>query len=142
MEVREMKKLIITILIMILLISCGQKKETTKNENSKGIGPIKEVKLGPIDKNLVEKGKKIFEEKCAACHKIEEKYVGPPIKGITKRRTAEWIMNIILNPVEMTQKDPIAKQLLAEYLVQMPYQNVNEEDARAILEYFRSIDSQ
>ncbi len=148
---KEMKKLIITSLVMISLIACGQKKEEqakkeekveVQNMDSKGIGPIKEVKLGPIDKALVEKGKKIFEEKCSACHKIEEKYVGPPIKGVTKRRTPEWIMNMILNPVEMTQKDSVAKQLLAEYLTQMTYQNVSEEDTRAILEYFRSIDSQ
>lgn len=147
-----MRKLIIASLMISLLLACGQKKEEKakteqvqtqeQNVDSKGIGPIKEVKLGPIDKALADRGKKIFEEKCSACHKIEEKYVGPALKGVTKRRTPEWIMNMILNPIEMTQKDPIAKQLLAEYLTQMTYQDVSEEDARAILEYLRSVDSQ
>lgn len=89
---------------------------------------------------LVEEGKKVFELKCTACHKLEERYVGPALKGITKRRKPEWIMNMILNPIEMTQKDPIAKQLLSEYLTQMTYQDIKENEARAILEYFRYID--
>jgi mono/diheme cytochrome c family protein len=114
-----------------------QKEETVSD---KGIGPITEVKLGPIDQNLVKKGKEIFDSKCASCHKLEERYVGPPLKGVTKRRKPEWIMNMILNPAEMEQKDPIAKQLLAEYLTQMTFQNVSQEDARAILEYLRSVD--
>lgn len=49
-------------------------------------------------------------------------------------------MNMILNPSEMVQKDPIAKGHLAEYPTQMPFQNVSQEDARAILEYLRSVD--
>lgn len=109
---------------------------------NKGIGPVKNVELGPIDESLAKKGQEIFESKCAACHKMDQRYVGPPLKGITERRTPEWIMNMILNSVEMTQKDPIAKDLLAEYLTQMTFQNLSEDDARAVLEYFRLQDSQ
>ncbi len=57
-----------------------------------------------------------------------------------KKRKPEWIMNMMLNPVEMTQKDPEAKRLYQEYLLQMTFQDVTEDDARAILEYFRSKD--
>jgi hypothetical protein len=49
-------------------------------------------------------------------------------------------MNMILNPTEMTQKDPQAKALLAEHLTQMTNQNVEEKDARALLEYLRQND--
>ncbi|MCS7284581.1 MAG: cytochrome c [Hydrogenobacter thermophilus] len=135
----------------LLLFSCKEKPpeapatpppEKPKEEavSDKGVGPIKEVQLGPIDQNLVKKGKEIFDSKCATCHKLEERYVGPPLKGVTKKRKPEWIMNMILNPTEMEQKDPIAKQLLSEYLTQMTFQNVSQEDARAILEYLRSVD--
>jgi hypothetical protein len=51
-------------------------------------------------------------------------------------------MNMILNPAEMTQKNRIAKQLLAEYMTQMTFQDVSQDDARAILEYFRQQDGQ
>jgi hypothetical protein len=48
-------------------------------------------------------------------------------------------MNMILNPEEMVQKDPIAKQLLVEYNgAPMANQNLTEDEARAILEYFRT----
>lgn len=108
--------------------------------SSKGIGPITSVQLGAIDAALVKQGQEVFDGKCAACHKMDEKVVGPALGGVTKRRTPEWIMNMILNPEEMTQKDPAAQALLAEHLTQMTFQNVSEKEARAILEYFRKTD--
>jgi mono/diheme cytochrome c family protein len=134
----------IFLIITFFLISCSSSKvEKSENNGDIGIGPIKKVEISEnIDMNLVNEGKKIFELKCSACHKLEERYVGPAIKGITKRRKPEWIMNMILNPIEMTQKDSTAKQLLSEYLVQMTFQDVKESEARAILEYFRYIDKE
>lgn len=108
---------------------------------NKGVGPVKHVELGELDEDLAKKGAEIFESKCAACHKFDKRYVGPALQGITEKRTPEWIMNMILNPAEMTQKDPLAKDLLAEYLTQMTFQNLTEEEARAVLEHFRYQDS-
>jgi mono/diheme cytochrome c family protein len=105
-----------------------------------GIGPVKEIKLSAIDKNLVDKGKQIFDTKCASCHKFDTKLVGPPLKDVTKRRKPEWIMNMILNPQQMTQENPAAKELFATYLVQMTFQDVSHDDARALLEYIRALD--
>ena len=108
-----------------------------------GVGPVQEVDLGAeIDAALAEKGKSIFEAKCSACHKFDQRYVGPALAGVTERRHAAWVMNMIINPQEMTQKDPIAKKLLAEYMTQMVAQDVTQDDARALLEYFRQVDSQ
>jgi hypothetical protein len=47
----------------------------------------------------------------------------------------------MLNPAEMTANDSIAKELLATYLTQMANQNLTEEQARNILEYFRQQDA-
>jgi len=48
-------------------------------------------------------------------------------------------MNMILNPEEMIQKDPIAKQLLIDSNgAPMANQNLTEDEARSILEYFRT----
>lgn len=112
----------------------------SEGEMSKGVGPITEVKLEKIDMTLANKGKEAFTAKCSACHKIEERYVGPKLKDITKRRSPEWIMNMIMNPVEMTEKDPAAQELLGEFLVQMTFQNVSKDETRSILEYFRASD--
>lgn len=106
-----------------------------------GIGPVKEIKLdGSINQDLVNKGKAIFDIKCVTCHKVDEKLVGPPLKDVTKRRKPEWIMNMILNPEQMLKENMIAKTLLSQYLTPMTFQNVTQDDARAILEYFRSND--
>lgn len=108
-----------------------------------GFGPIKSVSIPEaIDENMAAEGLKHFEAKCTACHKFaHEKYVGPGLVDITKRRKPEWIMNMILNPQEMTQRDPVAKELFATYLTQMTNQNVTESEARSIYEYFRKMDA-
>lgn len=74
---------------------------------------------------------------------MDKKFIGPALAGVTERRSPEWIMNMILNPEEMIQKDPIAKQLMIESnMAVMANQNLTEEEARAILEYFRSLDAE
>ena len=117
------------------------KTETATSGGDKGVGPITSIDLKPIDPALVAKGQTIFDSKCAACHKFEERYVGPALAGVTERRAPEWIMNMMLNPTEMVQKNEAARALLAEYAVPMTFQNVSEEDAEAILTYFRSVDA-
>ncbi len=109
---------------------------------SKGVGKFTSVQLGPIDASMAEKGKAIFAAKCSACHKTtDQKIVGPGLKGITERRTPEWVMNQITNPIEMEQKDPIGKALLEKHLTQMTFQNVSDDETRQILEFFRKNDS-
>jgi mono/diheme cytochrome c family protein len=129
-----------TMLIPLLIIASFLLSGCSSKNEELGVGPVKEVKLGPIDKQLVDKGQQIFTTKCSACHRIDSKLVGPPMKDITKRRKPEWIMNMILNPQQMTQENKIAKELFATYLVQMTFQDVTQDDARAILEYFRNND--
>jgi hypothetical protein len=46
-----------------------------------------------------------------------------------------------MNPVEMTQKDEIAEELLEKYATQMANQSVGGDEARALLEFFRQTDS-
>jgi mono/diheme cytochrome c family protein len=106
-----------------------------------GVGPFKKVDLGKdINISLAEQGKVLYEGRCIACHKFEERFIGPPLSGVTERRNPVWIMNMIINPNEMVEKDPIGKELLAEYKTPMINMGVNEEDTRAILEYLRAHD--
>ncbi len=122
--------------------SSSQTEAKSKYEfpDDNGIGPIKEVNLGPINKDLVEKGKKIFSTKCVACHQLDTRLVGPPLRNITKKNTPAFIMNYLLNTVDMQKKDPIMKKLVDEYKIVMPDQQLTKEDAREILEYFRSVE--
>lgn len=116
--------------------------EGQSGSGNKGIGPITSVEIGAeVNAEMVAKGQELFNAKCAACHKIGERYVGPDLKDVSKRRTPEWVMNMILNPEQMTKEDPTAQELLGEFMTQMTFQNVTQEEARAILEFFRSNDS-
>lgn len=63
----------------------------------------------------ITKGKKLFESSCISCHIANQKMVGPSPKGILERRLPEWIMNFIINPSEVLEKDSFAKELLKEF---------------------------
>jgi mono/diheme cytochrome c family protein len=154
-----LQKLLIAFITVtsMTFISCGDNapqdpskfSNTKKIENASGlsdfelvngIGPIKQkIDLGPIDHALVKKGQEIFDTKCASCHKLDEKYVGPPQRDVYKRRSPEFILNFMLNPEENYKKHPEAKKLLGEYLTQMPNQNLTIDEAKAMLDYFRKV---
>lgn len=153
-----MKKLTPTLVLALLILAgCGggqsridKIKEQSKMEpadpyenweNNHGIGPVRAFELpAEVDAELAQKGQEIYDAKCTACHKAEKKFIGPSPKGILEKRTPAWIMNMILNPEEMVQKDPMAKKLLIEFNGSpMANQNLTEEEARAVLEYFRTL---
>lgn len=163
-----MKKVIVLAAMAgLFVVSCGEKdakpdyandrgdateqtsEDTTSEEavsddpmQNKGIGPVKSIEIAEtIDQDMAAKGQAIYEAKCTACHKPTEKFIGPAPKGLLDRRSPEWAMNMILNPEEMVQKDPIAKQLLMEANgAPMANQNLTEEEARQVLEYIRTIE--
>jgi cytochrome c len=153
----KVKKVMI-ISLVLLFTACGgsgdgekqsaeksQKEKNTQDTQNdpmknKGIGPVQSITLGSVDQAMADEGQKIYMEKCSACHKAEEKFIGPAPKGIMERRSPEWIMNMILNPEEMIKNDPIAKQLLVDFnLAPMANQHLTQEQARKILEYFRTL---
>ncbi|GIK60249.1 MAG: cytochrome c [Ignavibacteriota bacterium] len=150
---------LVTVLMIFFLFACGgenKEGDTGKSVDQKtntsglsdwelenGFGPVKKkLNLGPIDKTMAADGEKIFESKCAACHKLDERYVGPAQRNVLQRVTPEFFMNTVLNPDENLEKHPHSKQMLAEYMTKMTNQNVSLKDARALLEYFRLLDEE
>jgi cytochrome c551/c552 len=146
----------------LILSACGGSSEKTTDSSSsstppadnsmvadkpaasdpKGIGKFRDVQLThPLNEAMVTKGKAVSELKCTSCHRLtDEKLVGPGWKGVTDRRTPEWIMNFITNVDEMLNKDAEAQAMLELCMVRMPNQNLSDEDARAILEFMRKND--
>lgn len=105
-----------------------------------GVGPVTSLSLGAINQGWVTEGIALFKSKCSSCHKPTKKYVGPSPKGVLARRNPEWIMNMILDPEKMVKEDPVAKELLTRYLAPMANQSLTEDEARKILEYFRTLE--
>ncbi|WP_422081943.1 c-type cytochrome [Ulvibacterium sp.] len=108
---------------------------------SKGVGPIDSITLdAEIDQAMATQGEEVFNQMCMACHRVGKKFIGPAPNGILDRRTPEWVMNMILNPEVMVKEDPLAKDLLVEFNGSpMANQSLSEDQARAILEYFRTL---
>jgi cytochrome c len=122
----------------------AQQQETedglTPFEQEHGIGPIdEEIVINEIDMEMARRGAEIFEMKCSSCHKLNERYIGPPMGDILEKRSPTYVMNMILNPNGMVEEHPEAKEVLIEYnMSPMPNQGLTEEEARAIVEYFAS----
>lgn len=154
-----MKKLFVIGTISCLIYACSggagsNNNATTATTNDaisdakpdydphRGEGKFHNVDLSPtLNKTMADAGKKIFDVKCSACHKLTtEKLVGPGWSGVTKRLAPEWIMNFITNPDAMIDKDPEAQAQLEICLVRMPNQNLTGDDARNLLEFMREND--
>ncbi len=116
----------------------AQETKPAETPQDKGIGPIKEMKPGPLDQNLASTGQTLFKANCVVCHELDKKKVGPPLRDVTVRRTPEYVMNMILNFAEMEKKDPEVKKLIKEYNAYMSVQTLTQDQARALLEYLRS----
>ena len=157
----------LTLIIILLVLSCGgveEKKETstvklkkqstekkvettitkaseTIDLTNKGVGPITSVSIPTeIDQVMVAQGKDVFNKMCTACHRVGKKFIGPAPDGIMDRRTPEWVMNMILDPEGMVKNDPLARELLIEFNGSpMANQNISKDDARALIEYFRTL---
>ncbi|MGG9971112.1 c-type cytochrome [Ferruginibacter sp. SUN002] len=156
-----MKKLIIITSIAFFMVACGggagsdvkpttdpyDTKATTESGNpsydpKRGEGKFTKVEVGAsLDAPMATNGEKVFGVKCSGCHKLsDEKLVGPGWKDVTKRHTAEWIMNFVTNTDEMLNKDPKAQAQLEICLVRMPNQNLSDDDARSLYEFMRKND--
>lgn len=143
--------LFILLLVSSAIVSCGGEETQAEREerwklgrlnsfeNENGIGPVtKKVEVGPIDPALAERGKKLFIEKCATCHYLDMKKTGPPLRDVTKRRTAAYVMNQVQNPEQMGKLHPDGKQLVAQYMQYMTIKDITPEMARELLEFLRS----
>ena len=156
-----MNKSILLVLSLALAFACGKKEESAEDnyqpgggeatteaadpssyDPKRGEGKYDTVELGAtLDQAMAAKGEEVSGVKCTSCHKMtDEKLVGPGWKGVTERRTPQWIMNFITNPDPMIDKDPEVQAQLEICLVRMPNQGVSDDEARGILEYMRQND--
>lgn len=155
-----MKNLSAVFAICLLIISCSEAEKEKKGDTEvsekkqeqtsstynpdRGEGKYNEqnVVLASINPLQGKKGEEVAGTKCFACHKITgEKLVGPGWKGVTTRRKPYWILNFITNPDPMIDKDPKVQAQLETCLVRMPNQNLNDEEAKQVLEFMRMNDS-
>lgn len=84
-------------------------------------------------------GKALFKAKaCYTCHGFGTgPMVGPDLKDLFARRDENWVRRFIMDPVTMTQVDPIAQKLKAEYKTQMPKVAMTPTELDALIAYLK-----
>ncbi len=76
---------------------------------------------------------------CAACHTIGGgKKVGPDLKGVTKKRSKEWLHNFIRNSQEFIKTDADAKAIFDEFKIPMPAHDLTDAQIDGILNYIEN----
>ena len=88
-----------------------------------------------------QKGGQIFTQNCSACHRVEGRdLVGPSLKGVSQRRSQDWILEFVKNPAAMIKNgDKTATELLKKYNnILMPAQKLNDDDIKSVVAYVES----
>ena len=99
------------------------------------------ISLGLIGLALAQsedKGKTLFQQRCAACHKLEQKLIGPPLAGISQRREKSWFAQFVLNSQALIQAgDKAAVEVYEAYNKQVmpPHPDLSQEDIEALWAY-------
>lgn len=86
-----------------------------------------------------QKGEELFKKNCIACHKLEGKFVGPPLGGIEARRSNEWLHKWIKNSAALIKSgDEDAIAVFEEYnkVPMLAYEGLlTDQDINDILAY-------
>ena len=122
--------------VSLSLFSCKNSTEEIP-QSVYGIGSYEKLELAPIKDSIMKIGMEIFNQKCSFCHTMEYKNSGPDVSDILARRQPEWIMNYFMNHKEMLEKDSISIKTNQKYDGNCKLNIASEEEAFALLEYFR-----
>jgi len=81
-----------------------------------------------------------FKRGCADCHSIGYGVrAGPDLKGVTERRTKEWLRKWLHDPDQMRATDPLARQIYKEAKgIKMWNPHLDDTDIEALITYLAS----
>jgi cytochrome c551/c552 len=83
-------------------------------------------------------GEGLFKANCASCHKPDEHYEGPALKGAREREPSkDWVYKWIANASSMANTDPYAMKLKAEAggVVMTSFPDLKKDEIDAILDW-------
>ena len=163
-----MKRVLLLVAVVtslaITITSCGKAKETSdktveavkdaadktveatknatealKDEANKAVDAVKDV---VVDQEKLDKGKALFTSKtCTACHKIDEKFLGPSIKDIVKvydEKGANMVKFLKGNGEAIVDTDP-AQVAIMKANIDGFLKDMKAEDLQALASYMRSV---
>ncbi|MDO9554042.1 MULTISPECIES: c-type cytochrome [Rhodonellum] len=83
-------------------------------------------------------GKTIFNANCKSCHKLDQKYTGPALRGVSDRRSIDWAKSFIKNSQALIATgDAQANALYKEYnnLAMPAHEFLSDDDVMNLLSY-------
>ena len=86
----------------------------------------------------LEKGEKLYKSNCASCHKIDKKLIGPPLEGVTAKRSQEWLLAWIKDNISLRESGDVdAINIYEEYngSLMNTFPQLSDEDVLSILAY-------
>ena len=103
------------------------------------VQPVEKASVGVfVDDPSNLPGQALFVKTCGACHTVGKgPRVGPDLRGVTARRTRDWLVSYIMEPEKVRAKrDPAAMSLAAQYpAVRMPNLGLSELDSSDVIAY-------
>ena len=88
----------------------------------------------------IEEGKSIFLSRCAACHNINKKLIGPALAGVDQRHSTDWIISFVHSSQSMVKKgDSAALALFTKFnKIAMPdHGDLTNENIKSIVDYIK-----
>jgi len=86
----------------------------------------------------VKEGQTLFKSKCASCHSVTKKVIGPALAGMTERHSEEWLLSWIKNSQAMIASgDPAAVAIYEEYnkLMMNSFTDLSDDQIKSIIAY-------
>ncbi len=130
----------------IILVLCAFAKVTMASAQAPAAAAIASNRHRPVypkespdpqQTDSEQQAAKIFNSYCAACHTIGQgRRLGPDLKGVGTRRSADWLTRWISDPGQLlAEKDATAVAILHEYKIRMPNQHLTSGDVAALVAY-------
>ena len=92
----------------------------------------------PVTEETVKAGAELFKSKCAACHNLNDKLVGPALKDVGKRRSHEWLLKWIRNNEKLRKSgDADAIAIYDEYkgAAMTAFEDLSDDQINSIIMY-------
>jgi mono/diheme cytochrome c family protein len=91
----------------------------------------------------IDPGERVFlKVGCTSCHTIGGgKLIGPDLAGVMERRDRAWMRRWLKDPPTMLATDPVARQLLEEYLTPMPSYGLTDREVERLIDFMQTLPS-
>ena len=85
-------------------------------------------------------GKTIFKSRCASCHAIDRRVIGPALKNVDKRHEEKWIVSFVHSSQTVIKSgDEAATNLFQEYnqTIMPDHKDLSEAQIKNIISYIK-----